>query len=250
MSSTRAPIIVLIAPQMGENIGMCARAMANMGLSELRIVAPRDGWPNERAIAASSGAHAILEAAKLYDTLESAVADAHVVYATTAREHRMAKPVVGPQEAMEQSRRRIGAGQSVAILFGRERIGLLNEEVSLASAILTIPVSQDFPSLNLAQAVLLIGYDWLRSGGDEGELIGFVTDLGSPPAKRAELFAFFSHLEGELDRSGFLDTTDKREAMVRNLRNIFHRTEMTEQDVRTLHGIVRSLSRGRGGNSG
>ena len=242
----RSPVVVLVEPQLGVNIGMCARAMANMGLVELRIVAPRDGWPSADAIAASAGADAILERATIHETLAEAIADAHVVHATTAREHRIAKPVVGPREAMATARRRITGGQTVAVLFGRERIGLLNDEVSLATSILTIPVAPEFPSLNLAQAVLLVGYEWLWSGGEEGELMGFVTDLGSPPADGAEMAGLFRHLEDELDRSGFFVTDHKRDTMVRNLRAILTRTSLTAQDVRTLHGVVRSLSRPRG----
>ncbi len=242
--SARGPIVVLVAPQMGENIGMAARAMANMGLTDMRIVAPRDGWPNDKAIAAAAGADAIIAAAGLFDDIGAAVADCHAVYATSAREHRMAKPVVGPQLAMERARRMIASGRRVAILFGRERIGLLNDEVSLADTIVTIPVSPDFPSLNIAQAVLILSYEWLRSGGEEGELLPYVTDLGSPPASAGEVHALFRHVEGALETAGFFTPEHKRETMTRNLRNILHRRELTEQDVRTLHGVVRALERG------
>jgi tRNA/rRNA methyltransferase len=244
MPSTRAPIVVLVEPQLGENIGMVARAMGNTGLSELRLVKPRDGWPSEKAVAASAGADAIVTGARLHDRLESAIADCHFVYAATARQHAQAKHVAGPREAAGAARARISAGQSVAILFGRERIGLLAEEIALADAVLTLPVNPDFPSLNLAQAVLLAGYEWLIAQGDEGELLPYVTDLGSPPATREELIGLMERLEAELETAGFFEPEHKRDSMVRNLRNILHRRALTSQDVRTLHGVVRSLARG------
>ena len=171
---------------MGENIGMVARAMANMGLSSLRLVSPRDGWPNEKAVAASAGAEHILEKAQLFNTLDEAVADCHYVIATTARHHSQAKEILGPQQASQKARARAQAGQRVAVLFGRERNGLEADEISRANAILTFPASEEFPSLNLAQAVLLFGYSWMLSAGEEGELLPRVTDIGSPPAKTEE----------------------------------------------------------------
>ncbi len=242
MLTTRTPIIVLVEPQMGENIGMVARAMANMGLNELRLVRPRDGWPNEKAVSASAGAVAVLEAAQLYSSVEAAVADCHFTVATTAREHRQAKPVRGARESALSARRRLIAGQSVAILFGRERVGLLSEEVALCDEVLTFPVDPQFSSLNLAQAVLLFGYEWRLSEDEEGALLPFVTDLGSDPVQREALFGFFQHLEEALEVSGFFVPAHRKEHMQRNLRNIFHRTQLTEQDVRTLHGVVRALA--------
>jgi tRNA/rRNA methyltransferase len=249
MPTTQSPVVVLVGPQMGENIGMVARAMANMGLSSLRLVAPRDGWPNEKAIAAAAGADAIVTGATLFDAVEAAVADAHHVIATTARQYDQAKPVLGPRAAMGMARRRIEAGHTVAILFGRERIGLLADEIALADAVVTMPVVPEFSSLNLAQAVLLIGYEWRLSEADEGELLPYVTDLGSPPATREEVFGLFAHLEGALRASGFFVPAAKTEVMTRNLRNILHRRDLTAQDVRTLHGVVTSLSRGPRGDS-
>lgn len=244
---TRTPTIILVEPQLGENIGMVARGMANMGLSELRLVKPRDGWPSDKALAASAGADAVVNGARLYGTVDEAVADCHFLFATTAREHRQAKPVVGPRQAAETMRGRLKAGQTVGVLFGRERIGLLGDEVALADAILTLPVNPDFASLNLAQAVLLIGYEWLLSEGEEGELLPYVTDLGSPPARREDVLALFQHLESALDATGFFVPPHKKDVMLRNLRNILHRRELTEQDVRTLHGVVTSLAGKRRG---
>lgn len=244
MLTTRAPVVVLVEPQLGENIGMCARAMANTGMSELRLVKPRDGWPSDKAVAASAGADEIVNGAKLFETLPEAVADCHFLYATTARQHAQAKRVVGPREAAEATRRRIVGGQTVALLFGRERVGLHSDEIALATEVLTLPVNPAFPSLNIAQAVLLVGYEWRLSEAEEGELLPYVTDFGSPPARRGELEELVAHLEHELETAGFFQPAEKKETMVRNLRNILHRRDLTAQDVRTLHGVVTSLVRG------
>jgi tRNA/rRNA methyltransferase len=236
------PIIVLVEPQLGDNIGMVARAMANMGLSELRLVNPRDGWPNERAIAASSGANHILDKAELFDTVRSAIADCHFVIATSARQHRQAKEILGPQQAAQKLRARLNAGQCVGVLFGRERNGLEADEISLTNAILTFPVSEDFPSLNLAQAVLLFGYSWMLSSGEEGELLPRVTDLGSSPATAGEIEIFFQALVKALQGTEYFKPEHRKEVMQRNLRNIFQRRGLTLQDVQTLHGVITALS--------
>jgi len=244
MSPRPSPVIVLVEPQMGENIGMVARAMANMGLTTLRLVAPRDGWPNDKATATASGADQILAAARLVDDLASAIADCHMVYATTAVDYAQAKRVIGPRDAAETARRRIRAGQTVAFLFGRERIGLLSDEIARASAVVTIPVDPAFTSLNIAQAVLICGYEWLLSEASEGELLPFVADLGSPEATDAERDGLFAHLQRELDAAGFFTPAHKREVMSRNLRNILIRRDLTQQDVRTLHGVITQLVKG------
>lgn len=245
MLSTRAPSVILVEPQLGENIGMVARAMANMGLRELRLVRPRDGWPSESATATAAGADSIIGDARLFESVETAVADCHLVYATTARQHAQAKRVVGPREASATARRKIAAGQTVGILFGRERFGLTNDEIALANEVLTLPVNPDFASLNIAQAVLLVGYEWLLTDGDEGELLPYVTELGSPPATRDETLGLMEHLERELEAAGFFTPAHKKDVMVRNLRNILNRRDLTAQDVRTLHGVVTQLVRGR-----
>jgi tRNA/rRNA methyltransferase len=242
-----APVIILVRPQMAENIGMCARAMANFGLSEMRLVAPRDGWPQKArmkkgAISAAAGATHILEGARLFDTVEEAIADLHFAHATTARFREQAKPVETPSVAMAASKARIDAGQRVGILFGAERTGLENDDVALASAIITFPVNPEFASLNLAQAVLLTGYEWFRHA--HGEVAPFATPNLSPPVQRATLTSFFTFLEEHLDRVKFFHPENKRPVMVRNLRNIIHRMGPSEQDIRTLRGAVDMLATG------
>lgn len=243
------PIIILVRPQLAENIGMCARAMANFGLTELRLVAPRDGWPQKTrmkkgAISAAAGATGILEAATLFPDVESAIADLHHVFATTARERGQAKTVHAPSGAMAEAKARIGRGERIGILFGPERTGLENDDVALASAIITFPVNPKFASLNLAQAVLLTGYEWFRHA--IGEAAPFEMPEMSPPAKRETLLSFFAFLEGHLDRARYFWPEDKRPVMVRNMRNIIHRMKPSEQDIRSLRGALDILvKRGR-----
>ncbi|MGO4574298.1 RNA methyltransferase [Microvirga sp. 2TAF3] len=236
------PIIILVEPQLAENIGMVARAMANFGLSELRLVSPRNGWPKKGAHSAASGATHVLEGAKLYDTAREAIADLNFVFATTARERGQMKRVFAPEPAMQETQRRIAEGQDVGILFGRERTGLENDEISLADAIVTFPVDPKFSSLNLAQAVLLVAYEWHKREA-QGAL-PFTGERRSPPAEREKITSFFDYLETELDAVNFYPE-DKKPIMARNMRDIFHRLEMTEQDVRTLRGAIRALAEGR-----
>jgi tRNA/rRNA methyltransferase len=248
-----APAIILVHPQLGENIGFAARAMANFGLSDLRLVAPRDGWPNDKAHAAAAGAAFVIEQARVYESVEDAVADLTFVAATTARPREMVKPVLTPERAAAELRRRAAASERSGVLFGPERSGLDNDTISLADAILTAPVSPRFASLSLPQAVLLIGYEWFKSES-EAMPLGRATSVDGPgaeevafdelrPATREELFGLFAHIEAELDRSGFLYPPEKRPSMVRAIRNMFHRMGTSEQDVRTWRGIVASLSR-------
>jgi tRNA/rRNA methyltransferase len=239
--ASRAPAIILVEPQMAENIGMAARAMANFGLSEMRLVAPRGGWPKKGARAAASGAVHVLEAAKLYATVRDAVADLHFVLATTARERDQMKRVISPEEGAGEAQRRLLAAERVGILFGRERTGLTNDEVSLADAIVTFPVDPAFSSLNLAQAVLLVGYECFRVA--RGAVLPFGSE-SAPPASRETLISFFDHLEAELDAVEFYPP-DKRAVMTRNMRDIFLRRELTEQDLRSLRGVIRALVEGR-----
>jgi len=225
---------------------MCARAMANFGLSEMRLVAPRDGWPQKTrmkkgAISAAAGATSILDRAKLFNDLPAAIADLHHVYATTARFRGQAKPVYAPSAAMGEAQARIMQGQRVGVMFGAERTGLDNDEVGLASALITFPVNPDFASLNLAQAVLLTGYEWFRAS--QGEALPFAMPQMSPPAKQETLHAFFSYFEAHLDRAGYFFPESKRPVMVRNLRNIFHRLGPSEQDIRSLRGSIDWLLR-------
>lgn len=237
------PAIVLVEPQLGENIGAAARAMLNCGLTELRLVRPRDGWPNAKAVAASSGADEVVQNARLYDSTAAAIADLHRVYATTARHRGMIKPVVTPRHAGIEIRSAEAHGERVGVLFGPERTGLVSDDIPLADTLVQVPLNPAYSSLNLAQAVLIVCYEWFQAGIDAPPR-QLVTNE-TRPATKAELLNFFAHLEKELDDCGFLRHVDKRPVMVRNIRNIFQRAELTEQEIRTLHGIVKELAHTR-----
>src|ERR1700735_4165345 len=240
------PVVILVEPQLGENIGMAARARGNFVLTRLRIVNPRDGWPNVHARRAASGADHILDQVELFDTVEQAVADCTLLFATTARAHDQAKPVVAPEGAAREIVVQIEAGTGeVGIMFGRERYGLQNEEVALANRIVTFPVNPGFASLNLAQAVLLMGYEWFKLA-TEGAL-PFAMPERSEPASQHQMQAFFDNLVRELDKVEFLRPAEKRETMLVNLRNIFTRMDPTKQDMHTLHGVVMAIAEGRKG---
>jgi len=240
------PVIILVRPQLAENIGMAARAMGNFGLSRLRLVAPREGWPQKKklkkgAVQAASGASDILAAAEVFDSVEAAIGELSRVYATTARSRDMAKRVSVPDEAAQEIVAAGARGEATGILFGPERTGLENDEVGLADAILTFPVNPAFSSLNLAQAVLLVGYEWFKAA--HGNRPAFEPAPEAPPARRETLLAFFDYLETALDAANHWGHADKRPTMVRNLRNVFLRQPMSEQDVRTLRGAIRALLR-------
>jgi tRNA/rRNA methyltransferase len=239
------PVVVLVEPQLGENIGMAARAMGNFALTRLRIVKPRDGWPNVSAQRAAAGADHILQQVELFDTVEQAVADCTLLFATTARAHDQAKPVVAPELAAREMAGQLKAGGTVGILFGRERYGLQNEEVALADRIITFPVNPGFASLNLAQAVLLIGYEWFKLS--TAGALPFAMPERSERASQHQMQAFFDNLVSELDKVEFLRPAEKRETMLVNLRNIFTRMEPTKQDMHTLHGVVMAIAEGRKG---
>ncbi len=251
-----APAIILVRPQLGENIGFAARAMANFGLRDLRLVAPRDGWPNDKARAAAAVAAPVIDGAKVYDSVEAAIGGLNFVLATTARPREMVKRVLSPETAAAALRDRALAAEQSGVLFGPERSGLDNDAIALADAILTAPVDPDFASLSLPQAVLLFAYEWLKC--QKPETLGRITTFDGPaieglsapetrPATRAELFGLFEHLETALDRAGFLRPAEKRPSMVRSIRNMFHRMGATEQDVKTWRGIVSALTRGQRG---
>ena len=244
-SALGGPIVVLVEPQLGENIGTAARAMANFGLTRLRLVRPRDAWPNVHARRAASGANAVLDSAVLYDTLQAALGDCSFVLATTARAHDQAKPVIGPAEAAQEMTPRLAAGDTVAVVFGRERWGLMNDEVGLADRIVTFPVNPAFASLNLAQAVLIIGYEWFRlvSGGT----LPFSMPRKSEPVAKEQLLAFFENVERELRKVEFFRPPEKHETMMINLRNIFNRMQPTRQDIQTLNGVIMAIAEGRKG---
>jgi tRNA/rRNA methyltransferase len=239
------PIVVLVEPQLGENIGAAARVMANFGLSRLRLVAPRQAWPNPKASMMAAGADRVLDAAQLFDTAAAAIADCAFVLATTARAHDQAKPVVGPEAASRELAPRVAAGETVAIMFGRERIGLLNEEVALADRIVTFPVNPAFASLNLAQAVTIMGYEWFKLAANGA--LPFVMPRKSGSAPKEQLEAFFAGVEQELERVEFFRPAEKRDTMLINLRNIFTRMQPTQQDIQTLHGVITAIAEGRKG---
>ena len=235
------PAIILCEPQLGENIGATARAMANFGLWDLRLVNPRDGWPNERAVAAASRADHVIARARVFGTLEAAIADLSLVHATTARRRDIQKEVVGPEESARRLGAHIAGGKGAGLLFGREKWGLDNDEVALAEAIVTLPVEPAFASLNIAQAVLLMSYEWRRQT-EHGADLPFSGGLG-PSAPRDELLGLFGQLEDTLDRTGFFKTEDKRATMVNNLRAVFTRAGMTSQEIRTFRGVISSIDR-------
>jgi len=240
-----APIVVLVEPQLGENIGAAARAMANFGLARLRLVKPQQGWPNEKAGVMAAGADRVLASAALYPTLAAAIGDCSFVLAATARSHDQAKPVIGPEAAAAEMAPRVAAGEAVAILFGRERNGLENEEVALADRIVTLPVNPAFASLNLAQAVAIVAYEWFKLAG--GGRLPFAMPEKSAPAPKEQLLAFFAALELELEKVEFFRPPDKRATMQINLRNIFTRMRPTRQDIQTLHGVIMAIAEGRKG---
>ncbi|MET0606861.1 MAG: RNA methyltransferase [Beijerinckiaceae bacterium] len=234
------PVIVLVHPQLGENIGMAARGMGNFGLTELRLVAPRDGWPNAKAQSTAAGADEVIAGATVHGSVRSAVADCGFVWATTARARGQGKRIALPAEAMAEA---APARARHAILFGAERTGLSSDDVSLADAILTFPVDAALPSLNLAQAVTLVAYEWRRHALEAAA--PFSQPFPAPPAERGSVHGLFEFLESELDASGYFIPENKRPIMVRNLRNILHRISMTEQDARTLRGVFSALANGR-----
>lgn len=240
------PAIVLARPQMGENIGAVARAMLNFGLTSLRLVEPRDAWPNPKAFAVASGADRVLEAAKVEWRLEDALTDATLVLAATARPRELEKPVWGPREAALKIRAALAAGERPLVLFGPESAGLETEEVARADAILTLPVNPGFASLNLANAVAVFAFAYAEAR-QEHDLPSWFRDRESPPATQAELDALFDHLERELEHGRFFHPLDKAPLMKRNIRTLFQRARLSQQETQTLRGIIKALVIGRGG---
>lgn len=238
------PAVILVEPQLGENIGMVARAMLNCGLTDLRLVRPREPWPNAKAVAAASGADVVLAAARLYETTGEAVADLVRVYAATARTRAMTKRIVTPRQAALELQAAARAGSAGGVLFGKEAKGLHNDDVALADTILTVPLNPGFQSLNLAMAVLLLGYEWFLSAAEDAPAETMMAK-DTWPATKAELEGLYQHLEKELDDCGFLRVQEKRPIMVRNLRNLFGRAGLSEQEVRTLRGVIACLVSGR-----
>ena len=238
-----APCVILNAPQLAENIGAVARVMANFGLSDLRLVRPRDGWPQPRAWASASGADWPLDGARVFERLEAAIADLNLVLATTARPREATLPILTPRQAAGRLRAGAEAGWATGLLFGGERTGLQADDVALAQGIVTVPVDARFHSLNLAQAVAITAYEW-RLTQDEGPPPAFTE--APPPASQAAVLGFHEQLEAELDAGGFFHPPEKRPSMVRNLRVVFGRAGLSDQEVRTLRGVVTALAKGRG----
>jgi tRNA/rRNA methyltransferase len=241
VTADATPVIVMVRPQLGENIGMAARAMLNCGLSRLRLVSPRDGWPNERAQRAASGADIVLEKAEVFGTVAEAVADLERVVGTTARNRELSQRILTARHAASEVRGWIGQGEKVGILFGPERTGLENEDMVHADTALSIPLNPQFSSLNVAQAVLLVAYEWAASGDDTP--VERMAEHATRPATKEELANLFDHLERALDQSGFLRNKDMRPSMVLNLRALLQRAQMTEQVARTFHGVIKFLSK-------
>ncbi|MEJ8475462.1 RNA methyltransferase [Roseibium algae] len=240
----RPPCIILCEPQLGENIGTAARAMANFGLTDLRIVNPRDGWPSDKARAAASRADHVIDCVQVFDSVEAAVADLTYVYATTARSREISKPVRGPDEAALKLTELGASDLATGYLFGRERWGLNNDEVALADEIVTLPVDPEFASLNIAQAVLVCAYEWRKTAVKDALPFRLNEEL-HPPAAKEDVVRFFDHLESALDTVTFFRPPERRPNMVLTLRNIFQKAELTDQEVRALRGVVAALENRR-----
>ncbi len=235
-----APVFILVRPQMGENIGAAARAMLNFGLEQMRIVEPRDGWPNPKAVAMASGAGRVLDRAAVFADLGAAIADCDFVFATTARGRELVKLVVSPERAMEMTRAMAGEGKRVGVLFGPERAGLENEDIVQANAIVTVDVNPEFPSLNLGQCVLLMGYEWRRLAG---EVAPEVMELARTEfASRLEVGKLADHFEERLGAAGFFFPETKADGMKANLRNMWGRLGLTRAEVQTFHGMLRQIA--------
>lgn len=239
MHTKSSPVIILVRPQLGENIGMAARAMFNGGLTKMRLVNPKEAWPNPRAVAPAAGAHIILDDIEVHDSLESAIADLHYVLATSARPRDMTKLVYTAESGIKKGLEEIHADKNIGILFGPERTGLNNEDLSRADGIIEIPMNPEYTSLNLAQTVLIVAYEWVKH--QEKRIAEELRKGDMTFATKQEMVELFDHLENELDRSGFLRVPHKRAGMIRNIRNMFLRASYTSQEVRTLRGIIASL---------
>ncbi len=238
------PAIILIGAQLGENIGKAVRAMYNFGLTDLRLVMPRDGWPNPDAIPAAAGADIVLDKARVYESTAEAIADLTHVYATTARRRDMIKTVVTPHKCASLMRSHCDEGLKFGLLFGPEKAGLKNDDVALADAIVSVPLNPAFASINLAQAVILMSYEWFQTGSDQPDQ--YTPQLDTTPASSDDLQKLFNHMEEELTEAGYFRHDQRRSTMKRNLRNIFKRSELTREEVSTLRGVVKALATGGG----
>jgi tRNA/rRNA methyltransferase len=246
-NDTPQPAFVLIRPQMGENIGAAARAMWNFGLDRMRITSPRDGWPNQKAIAMASGAGRLLDEALMCDSTAEAVADCTYVYATTARPRELTKPIFTPAHAMKDAAQRIANGEKVAVLFGPERAGMENDDIAKANAIISVPVNPDFASLNLGQCVLLIAYEWRQA---TVETIPATVSMEGDWASQSEMEALATHYEDRMTDAGFFFPEHKAPSMKLNLRNLWSRMPLTRADAQMLHGVMRQMVRWKERGSG
>ncbi|PTX55870.1 tRNA/rRNA methyltransferase [Litoreibacter ponti] len=235
------PVMVLVAPQMGENIGFAARAMWNFGLERMRLVTPRDGWPNPAAVATASGASRVLDHVGVFESTADALGDLDYVFATTARSRDLTKPVMTPERAMAHTRALIGEGKRVGVMFGPERAGLENADIVQANAIVSVPVNPGFASLNLAQCVLLVAYEWRRQTGEDAPEV--VEMAGTQFASQVEVQKLFEHFAQRLDDAGFFFPDHKADSMQMNLRNMLSRMPLTQMDVQTFHGMLRQFVR-------
>lgn len=238
------PAIILVGAQLGENIGKAVRAMYNFGLTDLRLVAPRDGWPNADAIPAAAGADIVLDKVRVYETTAEAIADLNYVYATTARRRDMIKTVITPRKCAALMRSHCDGGLKFGLLFGPEKAGLKNDDVALCDAIVSVPLNPAFASINLAQAVVLMSYEWFQTGTDQPEQ--YTPQLETTPASSDDLQKLFDHMEAELTEAGYFRHDQRRATMKRNLRNIFKRSDMTREEVSTLRGVIKALATGGG----
>ncbi len=239
------PAIVLVGTQLAENIGSAARAMLNFGLGDLRLVEPQQGWPHERAVAASSGADAVINSARVFGSTPDAIADLKYVYATSARTRDMEKVMLTPEEGIRRLHEHLAAGERAGIVFGPERTGLLNEDIARADAVIAIPANPGFSSLNLSHSVLLLGYEWFLISGQAVEQTSITKRRGrSGKASAQEVLDFFGHLDRELEDAGYWHPPEKAPRMRRNIQNMFLRAGLTEQDVRTMRGVVKALVEG------
>ena len=236
--NTNAPVFILVEPQMGENIGACARAMLNCGLKDLRIVNPRDGWPNEKADAMSAGAMSLINPVQVFATVQDAIADCHYIYATAADHRDMVKPLLSARAAAPDMKLRLNNGQKVAVLLGRERSGLTNEEIAMAHDHISIPLNPDFNSLNLGQAALLIAYEFQQL--DESHERELPTGK-SFPAEAKDFNEMCQRLETELEQRRFFKTPEMQDLTMRNIRNFLNRGTPTDQEVKTFHGVISAL---------
>jgi tRNA/rRNA methyltransferase len=235
-----APVVILVRPQLGENVGTAARAMLNFGLTELRLVEPKCGWPSVKALQAASGATAILNGLRVFERVEDAIADLELLFATTARPRDLPKRVVSAAGAAREARAALAEGRRAGVLFGPERTGLANDDLIFADAVLSVPLNPDFSSLNLAQAVLLVGYEWFQAGAPPPPRRAGAT---SRRATKGELDGLVEHLVGELDATNFFRTADRRQSMVRTLKVIVQQADLHEADVHLLRGVIKALAR-------